>query len=292
MKMHDNEVDIDESLVSQLLSEQFPQWAGLPINPVQSAGTDNAIYRLGIDKCVRLSRVPNAARNDEKEQLWLPLFASRLELAIPVPLGKGCSNERYPFKWSIFPWIDGSNATIDPIADQNQAALALAEFIISLQEIDTSNAPLSRRGIPLVGQDSETREAIKALRGSINVEAATALWDESLQISNWNKPAVWTHGDLLPSNLLVREGKLCAVIDFGLMGMGDPACDLIPAWSVFSASGRQIFRSTLRVDEDTWLRGRGWALSVALIILPYYEKTNLGLVAIAKRMLNEVLNEA
>jgi aminoglycoside phosphotransferase (APT) family kinase protein len=291
MKMHDNEVDTDESLVSQLLSEQFPQWADLPINRVPSAGTDNAIYRVGLDKCVRLPRVPSAAMDVEKEQFWLPVFASNLKLAIPVPLGNGCPNERYPFKWSVFPWIEGSNATLEPIADQNQAAITLTEFIISLQKIDTSSAPLSCRGVPLISQDSDTRKAIKSLRGSIDVETVTALWEESLQISNWNKPVVWTHGDLLPSNLLVRDGKLCAVIDFGLMGVGDPACDLIPAWSIFSESGRKVFRSTLGVDEDTWLRGRGWALSVALIILPYYEKTNLGLVAIAKHMLNEILNE-
>jgi aminoglycoside phosphotransferase (APT) family kinase protein len=290
VKMHDNEVDIDESLIRQLLSEQFPQWADLPISPVKSAGTDNAIYRLGVDKCLRLPRVPSADKDVEKEQTWLPVFASTLPLAIPVPLGNGCPNDRYPYKWSIFTWLEGNDATAESITDQNQAAVTLAEFIKSLWKIDTSNAPASRRGTPLIVQDNETRQAIKSLQGKINIEAVTALWDESLQVSNWNKPAVWTHGDLLPSNLLVKEGALCAVIDFGLMGIGDPACDLIPAWSVFSANPRQIFRSTLGVDESTWLRGRGWALSVALIILPYYEKTNPGLVAIAKRILNEILN--
>lgn len=289
--MHDNEIDIDELLVSQLLSEQFPQWASLPIIPVQSAGTDNAIYRLGVDKCVRLPRVPDAAKDVEKEQLWLPLFSSALPLPIPVPLGKGYPNERYPMQWSVYPWIEGNNATIESIANQHQAATDLAQFIGALQKISSVGAPPSRRGVPLAKQDSETRQAIKSLHGSIDTQAVTAIWEECLGAPTWDKSPVWTHGDLLPSNLLVREGRLSAVIDFGLMGVGDPACDLIPTWSVFSASTREVFRSALRVDEATWLRGRGWALSIALIILPYYEKTNLGLVAIAERILSEILNE-
>ena len=291
IKMHDNEVDIDESLVRQLLSEQFPQWADLSIISVQSAGTDNAIYRLGVDKCVRLPRISEAAKDVEKEQRWLPLFASTLPLPIPVPLGKGRPTERYPMGWSVYPWIEGHNATNESLANQHKAAIDLAQFIMALQRIDIAGAPSSRRGVPLVEQDSETRHAIKSLRGSIDMQAVTAVWEESIHASIWSKPPVWTHGDLLPSNLLVREGKLCAVIDFGLMGVGDPACDLLPAWSVFSASTRQIFRATVGVDEATWLRGRGWALSIALIILPYYEKTNPGLVAIAKRILSEILNE-
>lgn len=291
VKMHDNEIDIDESLVRKLLSEQFPQWSHLPISPVQSAGTDNAIYRLGADKCVRLPRIPGAAKDVEKEQLWLPLFASTLPLAIPTPAGRGNPTEIYPFKWSIFPWIEGDNATAELIVDKNQAAVALAQFIIAFQKISITNAPPSRRGVPLATQDNETRQAIKSLQTSINTEAVTALWNESLKASNWDKSPVWTHGDLLPSNLLVRNRQLCAVIDFGLMGVGDPACDLIPAWSLLSADTRHVFRSALGVDEATWLRGRGWALSVALIILPYYEKTNPGLVAIAERMLNEILHE-
>jgi len=290
VKMHNNEVDIDESLVRQLLKEQFPQWADLPISPVKSAGTDNAIYRLGEDKCVRLPRVPSAAKDVEKEQLWLPLFASTLPLVIPVPVGNGAANNNYPFKWSIFTWVEGRDATVESITDQTQAATTLAEFILALQTMNTTNAPFSRRGVPLVAQDQEVRQAINSLNGKIDTQAVITLWNKSLQVPNWDKNPVWSHGDLLPSNLLIQNGSLTAVIDFGLMGVGDPACDLISAWSVFSASGRQVFRSALGVDEATWLRGRGWALSVALIILPYYEKTNLGLVAIAKRILNEILN--
>lgn len=174
--MHDNEADIDESLVRKLLSEQFPQWANLSIALVQSAGTDNAIYRLGTDKCVRLPRVPEVTKDVEKEQLWLPLFASTLPLAIPTPIGIGSSSESYPFKWSIFSWIKGNNATVESIADQNHAAIALAQFIIVLQKISTANAPSSRRGVPLATQDNETRQAIKSLQASINTEAVTALW--------------------------------------------------------------------------------------------------------------------
>lgn len=215
-----------------------------------------------------------------------------LPLTIPVPLGKGCPSERYPLYWSIYPWIEGNNATVESIADQHQAATDLAQFIVAFQKINSVGGPPSRRGLPLASQADETRQAIKSLHGKIDTKAVTVAWEESLQVSAWKKSPVWTHGDLLPANLLVHQGKLSAVIDFGLMGIGDPACDLIPAWSVFSSSTRHIFRSTLEVDNATWLRGRGWALSVALIILPYYEKTNPGLMAIAQRILNEILKEA
>ena len=290
-KMHVNEVDIDVLLVKQLLGTQFPKWAKLPITPVQSAGTDNAIYRLGTDMCLRLPRRPESANDIDKELRWLPQLAPLLPLAIPAPLGKGGPNENYPFSWAIYHWLEGENAAGEHIIDFDKAATDLAQFLIVLQKIDVTGAPVSRRGAPLATKDKETRRAIELLYGVVDIHAATTVWEKCLQTPVWDKPLLWTHGDLLPTNLLVKQGRVTAAIDFSFLGIGDPACDLIPAWSVFSSNSRKLFRSVLRVDETTWMRGCGWALSIALTILPYYQNSNPGLVAVAKRMLNEIFSD-
>jgi len=291
-KMHDNEVVIDVSLVKELLSEQFPQWATLPIKLVQSIGTDNAIYRLGTNMCIRLPRISGAAKRIETEQRWLPHFALILPLAIPVPIGKGNPNKNYPWHWSIYRWLEGENACIEPIVNQHQGAVDLAEFLIALQKIDATGGPISRRGVPLTIQDNAVRSAIKSLHGVIDTQAVITMWEKCLQAPAWNKSPVWIHGDLLPANLLVQKGRLAAIIDFDSLGIGDPACDLIPAWAVFSSDARKVFRSTLKTDDATWMRGRGWALSIALIIIPYYQRSNPGLVDVAWRMIHELLTDS
>jgi len=290
-KMHDNEVDINESLVRQLLRAQFPQWAELSIKSVQSIGTDNAIYRLGTDMCIRLPRTLGASKHIEIEQKWLPQCAPLLPLAIPVPIGKGNPNENYPLHWSIYHWLEGENAYVEPIVDQHQAAIDLAHFLIALQKIDSAGGPISRRGIPLHTRDNEVRSAIQSLHDVVDIQAVTTLWKHCLLAPEWDKNPVWLHGDLLPANLLVQHGRLTAVIDFDSLGIGDPACDLILAWSLFSSDARDIFRKALAVDDATWMRGRGWALSIALIIIPYYQNSNPGLVAVAYRMINELLGD-
>ena len=292
IKMHEHEIEIDAPLIQQLLDEQFPQWAQLPIKPIQSIGTDNAIYQLGVDMCVRLPRLPDVAQSIETEQKWLPHFSTTLSLGIPALIGKGTPNENYPLHWSIYRWLEGENAFVVPIVDLHQAASDLAQFLTTLQKISPAGGPPSRRGVPLLMQDDETRAAIESLRGIIDTKVITALWEECLKAPAWDKPPVWTHGDLLPANLLVNDGQLSAVIDFGMMGVGDPACDLIVAWSVLSSNTRDVFRTALAVDDATWMRGRGWALSIALIILPYYHSTNPGLVAVANRMINEIIADS
>jgi aminoglycoside phosphotransferase (APT) family kinase protein len=184
--------------------------------------------------------------------------------------------------------LDGDAALIQDISDSPEAAQGLAAFLIALQKMDATDASIARRGLPLVTQDNEMRAAIKSLQG-VDVTLIAKLWGESLRAPAWDKPPVWIHGDLLPANLLVQEGRLSGVIDFGLCGIGDPACDLIPAWSVFSSKARKIFRESLNIDDATWLRGRGWKLSIACIIIPYYQHTNPGIVAVAERMIAEIL---
>ena len=293
-KMHADEVETDIALVRRLLAAQFPQWADLVLATVPSAGTDNAIYRLGEDLAVRLPRVVGATGQVAKEQQWLPRLAPHLPLAIPVPLALGTPGEGYPWPWSVCRWLDGENPAIGGIADSRQAGTDLAHFIATLQQIDPTGGPPpgqhnAFRGVPLAMRDAPTRAAITALHGRFESGALTAAWDAALQAPAWHGPPVWLHGDLLTGNVLVTGRRLRAVIDFGCLGVGDPACDVMAAWTLFSGESREAFRAALRVDEATWARGRGWALSVALIQLPYYWDTNPLLVASARRTVDEVL---
>jgi len=287
--MHADEVDTDVSLVRRLLTAQFPRWADLPIEPVPSAGTDHALYRLGDDMAVRLPRIRWAIGQADKERVWLSRLAGQLPLAIPVPLAKGKPAEGYPWDWSVYRWLEGENATIERIADPCQAATDLARFIAALQRIDPAGGPPADRGVPLAMRDASTREAIVALRGIVDVHAVTAVWEGALGAPVWHGPPVWVHGDLLPGNLLVEHGRLSAVIDFGGLGLGDPACDLMVAWGLFSGESRDVFRAALSVDDATWVRGRGHALSWALIFIPYYLDTNPAGIAAALHVIDEVL---
>ena len=292
-KMHANEVSTDVSLVRRLLSSQFPEWANLAIKPVASAGTDNAIFRLGHDMSVRLPRIDWAEAQVDKEHEWMPRLAPHLPLAIPLPLAKGEPDEKYPYHWSVYRWLKGKNASIDQLVDPCQTATELAQFITALQQIDTAGGPLAEehnlRGVPLKTRDKLTRESIATLKSTIDTNAAFAVWEEALQALEWNNKPVWFHGDLLIGNVLFERGHLSAVIDFGGLGVGDPACDLMIAWSLFSGESRKVFRETLNVDDDTWARGRGQALSQAVIFIPYYLNTNPLGVGYARQMIQEIL---
>jgi aminoglycoside phosphotransferase (APT) family kinase protein len=293
-KMHVDEVDTSVSLVARLLAAQFPQWADLPIEPVRSAGTDNALYRLGDDMVVRLPRIHWAIGQADKEHRWLPRLAPFLPLAIPVPLAKGDPGAGYPWHWSVYRWLEGENATIERIADLRQAATDLAQFVAALQRIDAMGGPPpglhnSSRGVPLAMRDAQTRAAIATLDGVLDAGAVTAAWEAALRAPAWRGPPVWIHGDLQSGNLLAQQGRLSGVIDFGCLGVGDPACDVMAAWVFLSADTRDVFRAVLQVDDATWARGRGWALSFGLIALPYYQSTNPVLAGIARRAIDEAL---
>ncbi len=293
--MHTNEVDTSVSLVERLLTEQFPQWANLPIKPVASAGTDAAIFRLGTEMSVRLPRIGWALYQIDKEQAWLPKLAPQLPLSIPEQIAKGQPNAEYPYSWGVYRWLAGKNATIDQVVNPSQTAVQLAQFIKALQKIDTTGglpaAEYNPRGLPLLHRDKSTREAINALEGIIDTKTATAIWELALQADDWNRPPVWFHGDLLIGNVLFDQGHLSAVIDFGGLAIGDPACDMMIAWSLLSRDSRKVFRNELGVDDATWTRGKGHALSQALMFVPYYINTNPIGVAYAKRAINELLND-
>jgi aminoglycoside phosphotransferase (APT) family kinase protein len=287
-------MQINAALERRLLAAQFPQWADLAVEPVETGGTDNALFRLGADMAVRLPRVDWAIGQVEKECRWLPKLAPLLPLAISIPLGKGKPAEGYPWSWSVCRWLEGENATLERLADPREAATALAGFIAALQRIDAVDGPLpdehnSARGVPLAMRDGETRAAIESLRGTLNTRAAMRAWEAALEAAAWAGPPVWIHGDLHSGNLLARQGRLSAVIDFGCLGVGDPACDVMVAWTLLTAESRSAFRAALSVDDATWTRDRGWALSVALIALPYYRGINADIVARAERTIGEVL---
>ena len=290
-----NEVHIDVSLVRRLVAAQFPRWADLPLEPVELDGWDNTTFRLGEEMSVRLPSAAAYAPQVEKEHRWLPRLAPLLPLPIPVPLAKGKPGEGYPFAWSVYCWLDGEPATVGRIVDLVGFATTLAGFLTVLQRIDPAGGPPPGRhnffrGGPLTVYDAETRQAIAALEGTIDANAATAAWEAALE-ATWHGPPVWLHGDVASGNLLVEGGRLSAVIDFGTSGVGDPSCDLAIAWTLFEGESRDAFRAALRLDDATWARGRGWALWKALITLAGHIDTDPLEAARARHVIDEVLAE-
>jgi len=286
--MHEGEVAIDEELVGRLVAAQFPHLAHLPVTAVQSMGTVNAIYRLGDRLCARLPRVAAWAKSVEREVDWLPKIAPQLSMRIPEPVALGRPESSYPFSWAIYQWIDGRPYSEELVHDERAAARELARFVAELRRIDPAGAPRGGRS-PLHDLDAETRRAIESSRGVIDGAAAAAAWSNALEAPAWDGAPVWIHTDLLRPNLLVDDGRLSAVIDFGGAGAGDPAADVIAAWSVIGQAGREVFRAALDIDDGTWQRARGYALHQALLVIPYYAETNPEFVALAKRTVEEVL---
>ncbi|MGW1319524.1 aminoglycoside phosphotransferase family protein [Streptomyces sp. NPDC002426] len=288
--MHANETKTDTALVRRLLAAQFPAWADLPVEPVRSSGTVNAIYRLGTDLTVRLPRVEGGSRDVATEHRWLPHLAPHLPHAIPAPLAQGVPGEGYPWSWSVCRWLDGTN----PPAGEGGPELAsnIAEFVLALRHVDTTGGPPAFRSEPLATRDTATRGALDTLHGVIDTGAAADAWSAALRAPAPEGPAVWVHGDLQPGNVLVTDdGRLSAVIDFGCMGLADPAVDLIPAWYLLRADARPTFRTRVGADPATWERARGWALSIALMELSYYRTSNPVMAGTARRVIGEVVGE-
>jgi aminoglycoside phosphotransferase (APT) family kinase protein len=293
-RMHADQVETDVALVRRLLAGQFPRWAGLPVDPVVSSGTDHDIYRIGDRLVARLPRIGWATRQAAKEAKWLPRLAPYLPLAVPVQLATGYPAEGYPFDWSVYEWLPGQSASA-VTCDLGQAAVDLAAFIGALRQIDTTGAHPRRRGSrggPLAEGDEQVRRSVAELGDRIDGDAALRSWQESLSVPGWDGPGVWVHGDLLPGNLLVDGGRLSAVIDFGTLNVGDPACDLLPAWNMFAGESRFRFRVGLAADDASWLRGRGWALYQAVSALPYYWDTNPGMIRQASHALAQILADS
>lgn len=288
-------MDIDRSLVRKLISSQFPQWAHLHVEPVNPGGWDNRTFHLGTSMSVRLPSAACYAGQVAKEQLWLPVLAPTLPLAIPIPLAMGAPEFAYPWPWSIYQWLEGKHASLRRIADLTDFARDLANFLNAFQILDASKGPPPGehnffRGGPLATYDGETRSAIASLGSKVDAVAVTALWDQALG-AQWYGDPVWVHGDVAAANTLVRNGTLRAVIDFGCCAIGDPACDTTIAWTFFSGQSRATFCNTLRVDKATWLRGKGWALWKALITMEEHLGSNPAKAHAAGQVIEALLRE-
>jgi len=286
---------IDDNLVRRLIITQFPQWKDLSIRPVTHQGWDNRTFHLGERMLVRMPSSMDYVAQVEKEQHWLPKLAPLLPLPIPTPLAIGMPTKDYPWRWSINAFLPGDSASTAPIAELRDFATNLARFLIALQSIDSSGGPPAGahsffRGGSLSVYDAETRQALSTLKNKIDVYTATEIWETALA-TTWQGAPVWVHGDLSTGNLLVQEGRLCAVIDFGQLAVGDPACDLAIAWTLFKGESRKAFRAMLPLDVGTWARGRAWTLWKALIVAAGMTEWNAIEAAEPLRIIDAVLTD-
>jgi len=288
-KLHSDEVNINSKIVKQLLTHQFPEFSHLKLELVYPEGTDNKLYKLGNDKVIRMPRMERSAINIIKESQWLPQLAPLLPIAIPKLLAQGRPSTNYPFPWLICQWLEGVNPDKENVLNYDQAAVDLGNFIVALQKINVSNAPACSRGQPLSTRDQETRDSIVLLNDIFDSTLLTEIWESFLAAPEWQGNPVWIHGDLHPGNLLAQNGQITAIVDFGSVGIGDPACDLMAAWTLLTFETRKKFRAIMQVDNATWRRGCGWALHFGIVAYPYYKDSNPVLAAIAKRTLKEVL---
>ncbi|MDH6213889.1 aminoglycoside phosphotransferase family protein [Streptomyces pseudovenezuelae] len=268
---------IDAPLVRRLLAAQFPHWADLPVAPVPLSGMDNATFRLGDDLSVRLPRYARWVGQVEREHRWLPRLAPQLPLTVSEPVARGEPGEGYPYPWSVYRWLEGETATTANLADPVRTAHDLAGFLRALQGADPTGGPGPEdsnafRGVPMgdprdsIAGEALVRSRIETLKttGLVDTDAVTEVWEAALAAPAWDRPPVWIHGDLDTGNLLARDGRLSAVIDFGTLAVADPAVDLQPAWKFLPARVRDVFREAVGADDATWARGRGWALAGSL----------------------------
>ncbi|MFJ4569497.1 aminoglycoside phosphotransferase family protein [Streptomyces caelestis] len=292
VRMHEDEVDIDVSLVGRLIAGQFPRWTGLSLRRLESSGTENAMFRLGADKVVRLPRHPRAVEAITHELRWLPRLAPGLPAAAPEPLGQGEPGDDFPWPWAVYGWLDGRNPVPGALEEPGLLAEDLGAYVTALRRIDAAQGPIGYRGVPLATRDRFMREALAQLAGRIDTAAVTDLWEQALRGPEYAGPPVWAHGDLMAGNLLVSDRRLTGVIDYGTVGVGDPAVDLISAWCLLPAEVRGVFREAVGADGAEWARGRGWALSIAVIALPYYWETNPPVAENSRYVIGEILAES
>lgn len=291
--MHEDQLVSNIALIREILRDQQPQWAHGPITEIPSTGTDHALYRLGDDAVARVPLRRTATRPIDTEFRWLPWLAERLPVEIPRPLARLEPTPSFPYRWSVHSWIDGECGTTAPI-DRALLSVDLARVLRAMQGLDPTGGPPSVeaycwRGIPLEMRDATTREAITSSRRSIDVATVTSAWETALDTPRWTGPPTWVHGDVAAGNLIFRDGRLAALIDWACMAVGDPACELVVAWELLDELSRESFRAELAVDDATWDRGRGWVLSTAVGALAYYEDSNPFMADQARQKLRSLL---
>ena len=291
--MHDGQVSVTTHQVRCLVARQFPHWQGLPISPVEESGTDHVLYRLGNELVARLPIIDWAVDQAATDERWLTVLAPHLTLPVPVPVAISRPGEGYPWPWSVVPWFAGQTPRKGNL-DLGVAAQDLARFVLSLHGIAGNEGPVksgTSRGAPLSNLDGDIHSLIAELTDEIDAAAVKHVWHQAVAASAWNGPSVWIHGDLTPGNLIVRDHRLAAVIDFGGLGRGDPAPDLAPAWNLFDGPSRTTFRDALGYDEATWARGKGWVLAPALQGLRYYRTSRPDFAAAARHRIEAVLGD-
>lgn len=287
--MHKDEVLVDEDTVRALLRDQFPHWADKRLRRIADSGTDNAIYRLGEKLGIRLPRIQWAEAQIEKECRWLPELAADLPAAVPVPLAEGRPGHGYPFPWLVYPWLEGTSLDHAAADDLGATAEDVAEFVLALEQCSPEGGPPpTRRGTPMAQFDEAVQWGIDQLVGVVDVDRARHVWRSALEAGDWPEDLVWVHGDLLPGNILVSEGRLSGIIDWSCAGVGDPACEAMLAWSL-PKGARRIYRNALGLDDASWARARGWVVEQTIFYIPYYAKTLPLAVDQAVRRLNEAL---
>ncbi|MGH3387089.1 MAG: aminoglycoside phosphotransferase family protein [Nocardioidaceae bacterium] len=293
-RLHDDEVDIDASLARRLLLAQLPEYGTLPLRRVASGGTENAVFRLGDNLALRMPMRPDAVGSLLNEVRWLSAVADHLSLEVPEVVSTGEPDEGYPFPWAVVRWLEGEDALTGQIDSIRHTSLALGRFVAELQGIDMTDAPPPGadgffRGLPLLERDTTFRASLAQCEGLIDVARVAEVWEDALAAGDWDGPPVWLHADLIPGNLLLRDGRLVGVLDFGTMATGDPAYDVTPAWHLLDRDSRPAFREIVGADDATWRRARGLVVSGGVIALPYYLHSNPSMVQTARRGISAVL---
>ncbi len=289
--MHPDAAEITDDLARSLVDAQLPRWADLPLRRLPPLGTDHQLFRLGEELLLRLPIIGWAADQAGRDARWLPVLAPHLPVAVPVPVAVGDPDVDYPYRWSVVPWIEGENAPDDGLRDVT-VARELAAFVEALHGIDPSGGPVKEgldRGVPLAARDEVTRDALARCGDRVDAAVVTAAWEDALAVPAYDTEPVWIHGDLHEGNLLLRDGHLAGVIDWGALGLGDPAPDYATAWLLLRGPARAAFRDATGVDDATWQRARGWALSVSLMEIPYYWDRSPAIAAKALSCVGEVL---
>ncbi len=288
--LHDDEILIDLGLVRALVDRALPEYASLPISRLRASGSTNALFRLGDELLIRLPRQPGGSATIEKEARWLPHIAPLLPVSVPEVVAVGEPDLGYPERWSVVRWLEGDFPTVaDPAsyADPTPTALArdLAAVVTALSDIPVPPGALADpelrmyRGAPIGSMDGGTRRSLAECRDisglDLDFDAVLRMWELAMALPEPGSESSprWYHGDLLAENLLVRDGRLAAVLDFGGLAVGDPTIDLVVAWEVLDPAAREVFRRAVGVDDATWLRGRAWALALAVMTFPYYWST-------------------
>jgi len=294
--MHPGQVEILPGTVTRLVAAQFPEWQRQPVRRLTSSGTVNALFRLGDEAVLRFPLRPSADRERHdalvEEQATARRFAAHVSVEVPRPLGLGAPADGYPGWWSAYAWIPGETASSEILDDATTLARDLAAFVNAVHGLGTDGRVWDgySRGGPLQTRHASVRQALAESVGMVDTRRLTRLWERCLAASHDDRD-VWLHADLMPGNLLLRQGRLAAVIDLEAVCIGDPAVDLMPAWNLLPPHGRDAYRRALGCNDAAWERGRGWALVQAIVALPYYVRSNPVMADTARRTLDALLED-